>query len=84
MLRKIRENADVSVKTLADFLKVDRKTIYNWECKATDIPSSMLIKLADFFNVSTDYLLGRNQQDYILVKKEYITQLTEIVSKIKK
>lgn len=84
MLRKIRENADVSVKTLAYFLKVDRKTIYNWECKATDIPSSMLIKLADFFNVSTDYLLGRNQQDYVLVKKEYINQLTEIVSKIKK
>lgn len=84
MLRKIREDADVSVKALADFLKVDRKTIYNWESKATDIPSIMLIKLADFFNVSTDYLLGRNQPDYVLVKKEYINQLSEIVSKLKK
>lgn len=84
MLRKIREDADVSVKTLADYLKVDRKTIYNWESKTTDIPSSMLLKLADFFNVSTDYLLGRQSLDYVLVKKEYINQLSELVSKIKK
>lgn len=84
MLRKVREEANVSVRTLADYLKVDRKTIYNWESKATDIPASMLLKLADFFNVSTDYLLGRQSLDYVLVKKEYINQLSELVSKIKK
>ena len=85
MLKEIREDSDVSVKTLAEYLQVDRKTIYNWENKTTDIPSSMLIKLADYFHVSTDYLLGRSElNEYVLVKKEYINQLLSLAAAIKK
>lgn len=58
MLKKIREDRDVKAQTLANYLGVDRKTLYNWE-NGKDIPSSMLLKIADFFHVSTDEILGR-------------------------
>lgn len=43
---------------LAEMLQVDRKTIANWFSKGK-IPADKLAEMAKIFNVTTDYLLGR-------------------------
>jgi len=35
-------------------------TVKNWQSGKTEIPASKIIIMADLFNVSTDYLLGRS------------------------
>ena len=45
----------------------------------------MLVKIADFFNVTTDYVLGRNEKTYIDVSEltdEQISHISLIVSDI--
>lgn len=51
-----RAKRKMTKEDLAEKLGVTRKTIYNWEKKG-DIPMQKLIKMADLFNCSTDYLL---------------------------
>ena len=48
----------ISNDSLADNLGVSRKTLFNWMEKGS-IPSSALIKMADMFSCTIDYLLGR-------------------------
>lgn len=43
---------------LAQDLGVSRKTLYNWIAKG-NIPTTALIKMADMFGCTIDYLLGR-------------------------
>lgn len=53
-----RARNGVSKETLAEKLGVTRKTLYSWMEKG-NIPLSALINMADLFNCSIDYLLGR-------------------------
>lgn len=52
-------------KTIAEFLKVTPRNYQRYEHGMVDAPSSKVIALADFFNVSTDYLLGRTDNPSI-------------------
>ena len=54
-----RARHGVSNDDLAETLEVSRKTLFNWMEKG-NIPTSALIKMADFFNCTIDYLLGRS------------------------
>ena len=47
---------------LADTLGVSRRTIQNWQNGFTEIPLSKLLKMAEIWNCSTDYLLGRDNR----------------------
>ncbi len=58
-LRTLRTNRNIMAKTMAEFLEITPRNYQRYERGEIDTPSSKLIKLADFFNVSTDYLLGR-------------------------
>lgn len=58
-LRDLREDKDLKQRQLAEVLHVSQTTYSRYESGAIDIPSDALIKLADFYGVSTDYLLGR-------------------------
>jgi len=59
-LRELRLRKGSLGKELADILKVEPATITNWE-KGNRFPKDdMLIKIADYFNCSLDYLLGRS------------------------
>ena len=51
-----RAKRKMSVDALATKLGVSRKTIYNWE-NSGSIPQSALIKMAELFNCTIDYLL---------------------------
>lgn len=53
-----RARYGISNDSLADNLGVSRKTLFNWMEKGS-IPSSALIKMADMFSCTIDYLLGR-------------------------
>ena len=57
-LRDLREDNDLKQRQLAEVLHVSQTTYSRYESGAIDIPSDALIKLADFYGVSTDYLLG--------------------------
>ncbi len=61
-LRDLREDADRKQKELAELLNVSQTTYSRYESGALDIPSAALIKLADYYHVTVDYILGRSDQ----------------------
>lgn len=58
-LKTLREDKDLSQKDLASFLGVSPSTIGMYESDKRTPDSEMLKRIADYFNVSLDYLLGR-------------------------
>ncbi|WP_051539798.1 helix-turn-helix domain-containing protein [Clostridium ihumii] len=58
-LKKLRMNKNLEQKDLAQILKVHKGTISNWENDKRNPDNDMIVKIANFFNCSTDYLLGR-------------------------
>lgn len=57
-LRDLREDRDLNQQVLADLLNVSQTTYSRYESGALDIPSVSLIKLAQFYKTSIDYLVG--------------------------
>ena len=57
-LKDIREDNDVTQKTLSEYLNVKQNTYSQYETGQRQIPVDSLIKLALYFNTSTDYILG--------------------------
>ncbi len=60
-LRDLREDQDKSQKEIANLLKVHQTTYSDYELNKLNIPVAALHILADYYNVSTDYLLGRTK-----------------------
>lgn len=58
-LRDLREDKDLKQRDLAELLKVHQTTYSDYELNRLNIPVAALHTLADFYNVSIDYLLGR-------------------------
>lgn len=58
-LKKLRTEKGLNQTELAKILNVAKQTISNWELGNRTPDDKMLIKIADLFNVSTDYLLCR-------------------------
>ena len=58
-IRDLREDADLFQKDLAKYLQCSQVCYSQYETGKRDIPTDVLIKLADFYGTSTDYLLGR-------------------------
>ena len=60
-LKAIREDTDTKQKTIAAYLGVSQNTYSQYENGIIAMSPEMLVKAADYFNVSTDYLVGRTQ-----------------------
>ena len=58
-LRDLREDRDLKQKDIAQYLQIHQTTYSDYELGALNIPVAVLHKLADFYGVSIDYLLGR-------------------------
>ena len=58
-LRDLREDKDMTQAQMAEILHCSQRVYSNYECGDIDIPTDILIKIANFHNVSIDYLLGR-------------------------
>lgn len=65
-IKDLREDSDKTQTEVAAFLGMKQPQYYRYETGLRDIPSDILIKLADYYGVSTDYILGRtdNQKLY--------------------
>lgn len=59
-LKELREKAGYSQQGFADAIGVKQSTVGNWEAGAREPKFEIMERLADFFGVSVDYLLGRD------------------------
>ncbi|MBP3234817.1 MAG: helix-turn-helix transcriptional regulator [Eubacterium sp.] len=66
-IRNIREDNDLTQQQVADILHISQRAYSHYETGTRDIPTSILISLANYYNVSIDYLLGQTKK-----KKRYI------------
>ena len=61
-IRDLREDKDLYQKDLAEYLKCTQVCYSHYEMGKRDIPTDVLINLADFYHTSTDYLLWRTDE----------------------
>ncbi len=80
-IRDLREDADLRQIDVARATGIDQKTLSNYETGKTNPDSFAIIKLADFFNVSTDYLLGRSSES-LPNKSTVIKQIDKIQNEL--
>lgn len=57
-LKEVRKKHKLSQLEVATILNVKRGTYASWECENDIIPSKQLYKLATYYKISTDYILG--------------------------
>lgn len=58
-LKDLREDHDLVQKEIAAVLGIDQRVYSNYETGKREIPTRLLVILADYYNTSTDYILGR-------------------------
>ena len=69
-IRELREKAGLRQIDVANATGIDQKTLSNYETEKTNPDSYALIRLADFFSVSIDYLVCRNENKSNSDKKQ--------------
>lgn len=57
-IRNLREDRDLKQRQVAELLNCSQQVYSNYELGQRDIPTDILIRLSNFYNVSVDYLLG--------------------------
>lgn len=57
-IRDLREDHDLKQREIAAYLNCSQRVYSNYELGQRDIPTDVLIRLANFYDVSTDYILG--------------------------
>lgn len=63
-LKDLREDHDLLQKEIADYLNISQVTYSYYESGKRMIPFELLIKLAEYYHTSVDYILDRtNQKD---------------------
>jgi transcriptional regulator with XRE-family HTH domain len=87
-LKSLRESIGLTQNDLANKLHTARSTITLYENGKNEPDFKTLIKIADLFNVSTDYLLGRTNERYNLNllnenNKDLLLKLFEAVNEYK-
>ena len=61
-LRKLIERKNTTIKAVADFIGVSRQAVSQYQDGSTQPNAETIVKIAEFFNVTTDYLLtGKNR-----------------------
>ncbi|MBO5494805.1 MAG: helix-turn-helix transcriptional regulator [Eubacterium sp.] len=58
-IRDLREDRDLKQRELAEILNCSQRVYSNYERGDIDIPTEILIKLSNYYNVSIDYILGQ-------------------------
>lgn len=57
-IRDLREDHDMKQRDLAAYLKCSQQVYSNYELGQRDIPTDVLIRLSELYQVSVDYILG--------------------------
>lgn len=58
-IRNLREDSDKKQQELADYLNIKQTTYSKYELGKINIPIEVFIKLADYYGVTIDYIVGR-------------------------
>lgn len=61
-IRELREEKDLTQKEMGQILMCSQRVYSNYERGDLDIPTEILIKLADFHHVTVDYILDRTDK----------------------
>ena len=67
-LKELREDKDIYQKDIAKYLNVDQSNYSKYELEKINIPVEVLMKLADYYNTTIDYLLYRTDKKEPLPK----------------
>lgn len=62
---ELRKDRNITKKQLAKYLFVTEQSVVNWENRENTPTVETLIKISDFFSISSDYLLGIDNKKYI-------------------
>ncbi len=57
-LRDLRNDSELMQKQIAEYLKIDQRVYSTYETGKRDIPTRFIVKLAKFYDVPADYILG--------------------------
>jgi len=83
-VQELREQSSMTQSKLAESMGISRETLNHWESNAREIKATQVLKLADLFNVTCDYILRGVSADNVEVhgqtglKDEAIHQLKTI------
>lgn len=77
-IKKLRAARGISQVELAEALFVSKQSISNWENDNIMPSVEMLVKIAKYFSVSTDYLLGLDSREVIDVSKLSAKQISHL------
>ncbi|MBR5527722.1 MAG: helix-turn-helix transcriptional regulator [Clostridia bacterium] len=81
-IRDLREDRDLRQIDVANATGIDQKTLSNYETGKTNPDSYSIIRLAEFFGVTTDYLLGCSDSSF-RSKKDVLNTLSNIEKEIR-
>lgn len=76
-IRSLREDRDLRQIDVAQATGIDQKTLSNYETGKTNPDSYALTRLADFFGVSIDYLVGRTESP-LFSKQDLLDRVDQI------
>ncbi len=62
-IAELRKEAGLNQKEFGKLINAAQTSVSNWELGLREAPYDMLVKMADYFGVSIDYLLGREEQN---------------------
>lgn len=83
-LAELRQNSNLTQKELAKILNITDKAYWSYESGRTEPNIETLVKIADYFDVSLDYLCGRQNKNLIFIdslsdkKKELINMIRDL------
>lgn len=78
-LKELRQEKGLSQEQLAAIINVKNYTIGNWEQERSEPSIADIIKIADYFEISTDYLLGRSNDIGIIETNANLTQFENML-----
>lgn len=61
-IKQLRQSSNLSQQKVADILELKQQQYQRYESGIQEIPVHLLIKLADLYNVSIDYIVGRTDE----------------------
>ena len=71
-IKELREDKDLTQKEFSNILGISYRTLQSYESEAREPNITMLNNMADFFGVSTDYILGRTKRPTEAISKQII------------
>lgn len=80
-IKDLREDSDLRQIDVAEATGIDQRTLSNYETGKTNPDSFAVIKLAEFFHVSCDYLLGVTDSN-LLDSAAIVTELEKIKTQL--